>query len=143
MNKTEEMQWRILCTACGENPWYFNVASLHNEWTGGEQTAAARRLWYEPLLLSVNQELIKVYIDHCTPTKSDPNLFDISYIEVDRVDFRRRMHFRATRKGWGAYCKHIKSGRDRPAAQTSGHWVVEDESTGRSWKEGLRGNRLQ
>ena len=85
-----------------------------------------------------------MYIDQYTPTKSNPNLFDISYIQVDKVDFRRRMHFRATRKGWAAYHKQIKNGRKRPeTAKNVGYWVVEDKLTGKSWKEDFRGNRLE
>jgi len=144
MKNTENMQWMILCKACGENPWYFNIANLHYKWAGGEQTNTARRAWYKPLILSVERQQIKAFIDYYNPTKSNPNLFDISYVEVDKVDFRRRMHFRATRKGWAAYHKQIKGGRKRPdVAQNAGYWVVEDELTGKSWKEDLRGNRLE
>jgi len=143
MNNNEDLQWMILCTACGENPWYFNIANLHYEWAGGEQTLAARQSWHKPLLHSVKQQYVKGYVDHYTPTTSDPNLFDISFIEVPMVDFRKRMHFRATRKGWAAYHKQIKAGRKRPdVAKNTGYWVVEDESTGAIWKEGLSGNRL-
>ena len=144
MNNIEDMQWMILCTACGQNPWYFNIANLHYGWIGGEQTISARRAWYKPLLHSVKQQHIKAYIDHCTPTKRDPNLFNISYIEVDKVDFRRRMGFRATRKGWAAYRKQIKAGRKRPEiAKNTGCWIVENKLTGKSWKEDLKGNRIE
>ena len=143
INSDEDMQWMILCTACGENPWYFNVASLHYEWVGGEQTVAGRRAWYKPLLHSFKQRYIKGYVDQYTPRKDDANLFDVSYIEATEVDFRRRIHFRATRKGWATYRKHIKAGRKRPdVARNSGCWIVEDERTGATWSEDLHGNRL-
>ncbi len=135
-NDINEMEWKILCTACGKNPWYFNIANLHSEWTGGKQTHKVRRLWHKHLISIFNKYLIKAYIDHYTPTKRNPDLFDISYIEVEKIDFRRRMHFRATRKGWGMYHKMIRKGFKRPENVTNGgYWLVEDTKTGKTWKE--------
>jgi hypothetical protein len=143
-NSVNKMEWKILCTACGKNPWYFNIASLHYEWTGGRQTYKTRQLWYKHLISIYNKNLIKAYIDHYTPTQRDSNLFDISYIEVDKIDFRRRMHFRATRRGWGMYYKMIRKGIERPEHVTNGgYWIVEDIKTGQMWKEDIYGNLIE
>lgn len=143
-NEISDQEWKILCTACGDDPWYFNVASLHYEWNGGAQTNSMRRFWYKHLTASIEKQYIKVFIDHFTPSESDPGLYEISYIEVDKVDFRRRLHFRATRKGWSAYRKQIKQGRQRPDfAQPSGYWIEENESTGEVRKIDMHGAEIK
>ena len=141
MNKLDDMQWRILCAACGRNSWYFNVANLHYEWGNGSQTTNSRRLWYKPLISLCQLGYTQWFVDHYTESPEDPNLMDISYIEVEKIDFRRRMHFRATRKGWNVYRKLIKEGRELPQKTTeqAGYWIVEDETTGHTWKEDAQG----
>ena len=139
----DDTEWKVLCTACGENPWFFNVASLHCEWTGGRQDRHARGLWYRPLRSLVGRHYIRAYVTHFAPTKNDPNLMNILHEDADSIDFRRRMAFRATRRGWAAYRKEIQGGRRWPAlVANGGHWVVETES-GAQWKEDMRGKRIE
>ena len=109
-----ELEWRILCTACGENPWYFNVANLHYKWNTGSQTPSARRRWYKHLASLCELGFISAYLDQYKESLEDPNLMDAIYEKTDKIDFRRRMSFRATRKGWSAYRKYIQSGMKRP-----------------------------
>lgn len=142
MRNSDDKEWMILCTACVKNAWYFNIANLHYEWVGGEMTTSKWKAWYKPLKHLVKQKFIKAYIDHYIPTISNPDLFTLSPIEIPKVDFRRRMCFRATRKGWAEYYRAIKAGRSRPGiAKDTGYWVIEDTRTGETWKEDSHGNR--
>jgi len=142
-NTPNDMQWKLLCTACCKDVDYFNVANLHCDWTGGEQTDKARRLWYSHLSSAVDSKYLTAYIDVYTQSRTDPDLYQASFVPVPQVDFRRRMHFRATPKAWAAYHAQLKGGRKRPKyAADGGCWVVEDLRTGRTWKEDLHGKKI-
>lgn len=105
MKRIDNIHKKIIYTACQENAWYFNVANLHYKWVGGTFYLPEKRRWYRQLRKCCQGGYIKAYVDVYTPTKRNPDIFDISFVEVDSIDFRRRMHFRATRKGWAAYRK--------------------------------------
>jgi hypothetical protein len=123
-----EKKWLVLCTARVASPWYFNVANLHYDWTAGEQTTVARRVWYPTLVQSVEVGLLKAYVDRYIPAAGDRGTFDVLFVEVERVDFRRRMNFRATRKGLAEYRRQIASGRSHPGRTgTHGRWVEETD----------------
>lgn len=130
-SKLCDLEKKVLFTACSKITAHPNIASLHYDWTGGKQTNVARRLWHGPIRAMVKAGLIKVSVDHWTPMIRNPNLYVGSYEELRTVDFRRRIHFSATRLGWGLFHRMKKKGGPPPAkAPPSGHWVEEDVKTG-------------
>ena len=101
----DDLEEKVLRAACSKSAWYFNVPNLHYGWTGGKLNAESLRKWYGPLRTCLNKGLIKAYVDLYTPSNKDPDIMDVTYVEVDQIDFRRRMSFRATRKGWNLFRK--------------------------------------
>ena len=106
-----DKEWRILCIVNTKRFKYINLALIQIVWIKRENNRDPLQQWYKPLRSLVDKGLLNVYVEHCTPDEKNPNLFDVSYMEVQRVDFRRRMYFRPTRSGWAAIRNEIKKGR--------------------------------